>query len=213
MTNSSFPEKVGLVETLARPGGNVTGFSNVNPQLVGKRLELIKEIAPRTSRLAALWNPTNPVEAMGLREITTAAAMVGGLEVVSVEVRTPEEHPAAFATMIARRVDGLQVFGSPVNFKNMQLIADFALTNRIVSSYDDRSFVDAGGLFSYASSFIDSYRRSATYVDKILKGAKPADLPIQHPTKFEFVLNLKTAKTLGLTIPGALLMRVDDLVQ
>ena len=213
MTNSSFPEKVGLVETLARPGGNVTGFSNVNPQLVGKRLELIKEIAPRTSRLAALWNPTNPVEAMGLHEITTAAALVGGLEVVSVEVRTPEEHPAAFATMIARRVDGLQVFGNPVNFKNMQLIADFALTNRIVSSYEDRSFVDAGGLFSYASSFTDTYRRSATYVDKILKGAKPADLPIQHPAKFEFVLNLKTAKALGLTVPGGLLMRVDDLVQ
>ena len=203
-----------MVETLARPGGNVTGFSNVNPELVGKRLELIKEIAPRTSGLAALWNPTNPVEAMGLREITTAAALVGGLEVrVRSRVRTPEEHRAAFATMIARRVDGLQVFGNPVNFKNMQLIADFASTNRIVSSYDDRSFVDAGGLFSYASSFIDSYRRSATYVDKILKGAKPADLPIQHPAKFEFVLNLKTAKALGLTIPGALLMRVDDLVQ
>jgi len=212
MTNSAYPDKMGLVETLARPGGNVTGFSNFGPELVGKSLELFKELAPKTSRIGVIWNPTNPVEAISLREAMTAAASVG-MELVSVEVRAPEEHAAAFATMIDRRVDAIKAFGNPVNFRNFQPIVDFALKNRIASAFDERAFVDAGGLFSYGSSFVDTYRRAATYVDKILKGAKPGELPIQHPTKFDLVLNLKTAKALGLMVPASLLLRVDDFVQ
>jgi len=213
MTNSAYPDKMGLVETLARPGGNITGFSNFGPELVGKSLALFKELAPKTSRIGVLWSSANPIEAISLREATTAAAAIGGMEIVSVEVRAPEEYAAAFASMIERRVDAIKVFGNPVNFKNFQPIVDFALKNRLASAFDERAFVDAGGLFSYGSSFVETYRRAATYVDKILKGAKPGELPIQHPTKFDLVLNLKTARALGLAIAPSLLLRVDDLVQ
>jgi putative ABC transport system substrate-binding protein len=203
---------MGLVESLARPGGNVTGFSNVTPELMGKRLQLLKEIASTIFRVAVLWNPASPIEQIGFREML-AGASVFGVEIQSIEARTPDDYPAAFAAVTASRADALHANGNPVNFKNMQLITDFALRNRLPSSYIERSFVDAGGLLSYGSSFIDTYRRAATYVDRILKGAKPADLPIQTPTKFEFVINLKTAKALGLTIPQSLLLRADEVIQ
>jgi len=199
-------------ESLARPGGNVTGLSNVGPELQGKLLELLKEIAPRVSRVAVLWNPASPVESLGFPE-TLAGAAVAGVEIQSVEVRTPDDHPAAFATVTASRADALMAFGNPVNFKNRQLIADFALKSRLPSIYQERLFVAAGGLLSYAPSFTDLFRRAATYVDKILKGGKPADLPVEQPIKFELVINLKTAKALGLTIPQTVLLRADEVIQ
>jgi putative ABC transport system substrate-binding protein len=212
MLNSAYPDKIGVVESLARPGGNITGFSNVAPELAGKKQQLLKEMVPKVSRVALLLNPANPIEVMGLRDAQAAAAVVG-LEILSIEVRAPEDFPAAFAAVTAGRADALHANVNPVNTRNYQLIVDFALKNRLPSGFEERSFVVAGGLFSYGSSFIDTYQRSAIYLDKILKGAKPADMPIQQPTKFEFVINLKTAKALGLTIPQSLLLRADEVIQ
>jgi putative ABC transport system substrate-binding protein len=212
MTVSAYPEKIGLVESLARPGGNVTGLSNVAPELVGKRLELLKEIVPRASRVAVFWNPASPVEPLGFRELLAAAPAVG-VEIVSVEVRNPEDFSTAFASVASNRPDALHVFGNQVNFKGRKLIVDFAAENRLPSIYEERLFVESGGLMSYAPSFTDLFRRAATYVDKILKGAKPADLPVEQPTKFELLINLKTAKALGLTIPESLLVRADEVIE
>jgi putative ABC transport system substrate-binding protein len=212
MTTSSYPEKIGLVKSLSRPGGNVTGLTNVGPELSGKKLELHKEIAPKASRVAVFWNPASTVEPLALQELLTAASAVS-VEIQSVEVRGPDAFSAAFAAVSSSRVHALLALGNPINFKGRQLIADFALRNRLPSIYDERLFVDAGGLMSYAPSFTDSFRRAATYVDKILKGAKPADLPVEQPTKFELVINLKTAKALGLTIPPSLLARADQVIE
>ena len=212
MLNSAYPDKMGLVESLARPGGNITGFSNVGPELAGKRQQLLKEMLPKVSRVALLWNPSNPTEALGFRDGLAAAALLG-LEIQSIEVRTPEDYPAAFAAVTAGRADALHATVNPVNAKNGHLIVAFALENRLPSSFDEKSFVVAGGLFSYGSSFIDTYQRAASYADKILKGAKPADMPIQQPTKFEFVINMKTANALGLTVPRSLLLRADEVTQ
>jgi putative tryptophan/tyrosine transport system substrate-binding protein len=212
MATSSNPDKVGLVESLAHPGGNVTGLSNVAPDLGGKRFQLLKEIAPKVSRVAVLWNPANPIEPLGFRE-TLRVGAAAGVEIQSIEVRTPDDYPTAFANVVASRADALHAFGSPINFKHRQLIADFALKSRLPGSFEERLFVEAGGLFSYAASLIELYRRAATYVDKILMGAKPADLPVEQPTKFELVINLKTAKALGLTIPQSVLLRADEVIQ
>lgn len=208
----AYADKLGLVESLARPGGNVTGLSNVQPETIGKRYEILREIAPKVVHVAVLWDPTNPTEVLGLRENLAVAAAVG-LKVQPIEVRTPDDYPSAFATVTASRAEALYPFGNPVNGKHRALIADFALRNRLPSVCSARFYVEAGGLFSYAPSFIDLYRRGATYVDKILKGAKPADLPIEQPTKFELVINLKTAKALDITIPQLLLLRADEVIQ
>jgi putative ABC transport system substrate-binding protein len=212
MTTSSYPDKIGLVDSLSRPGGNVTGLSNIGPELSGKKLELLKEIAPKASRVAVLFNPASEVEPLTVRELSGAAPAVG-IEIQAVEVRSPDDFPAAFAALSSSRVHALLAIGNPINFRGRQLIADFALKNRLPSIYDERLFVDAGGLMSYAPSFTDSFRRAATYVDKILRGAKPADLPVEQPTKLELVINLKTAKALGLTIPPSLLQRADQVVE
>jgi putative ABC transport system substrate-binding protein len=212
MTTSSYPDKIGLVASLSRPGGNVTGLSNVGPELSGKKIELLKEIAPTVSRVAVLFNPTSEVEPLTVRELSAAASAVG-VELQTVEVRSPDDFPAAFAAFSPGRVHALLALGNPINFRGRQLIADFAIKNRLPSMFDERLFVEAGGLMSYAPSFTDSFRRAATYVDKILKGAKPADLPVEQPTKFELVINVKTAKTLGLTIPPSLRLRADQLVE
>jgi putative tryptophan/tyrosine transport system substrate-binding protein len=200
---SAYPDKIGLVESLARPGGNVTGLSNIAPELMGKRFQLLKEIAPKVSRVAVLWNPASQVEPLGYRD-GLAAATANGVEIKSIEVRTPEDYPAVFATVTASRADALYVFSNPVNFKHRQLIADFALKSGLPSICEEKSFVESGGLLSYGPSFFELLRRSATFVDKILKGAKPADLPVEQPTKFELVINEKTAKAVGLTIPQSL---------
>ena len=212
MLNSAYPDKIGLVESLARPGGNITGYSNLSADLMGKKLQLLKEMVPKAARVAVLWDPANPVAVMGFRDMLAAAAVVG-LEIQSIEVRAPDDYPAAFAAVAAGRADVLHAHVNPVNSRNYQLIVDFALKNRLPSSFEERLFVVAGGLFSYGSSFSDTYQRSAIYVDKILKGAKPAEMPIQQPTKFEFVINLKTAKALGLTVPNSLLLRADEVIQ
>lgn len=212
MAICSYPEKMGLAESLAHPGGNITGFSNIAPELNGKRLELLKAIAPKVSRVAVLWNPASRIEQYGFREVLARAAVVG-VDIQSIEVRTPDDYPAAFATVTASRAEAFHAFGNPVNFMHRQLIADFALRNLLPSSYDAKVFVESGGLLSYGPSFIDLFQRAASYVDKILKGAKPGDLPIQLPTKFEFVINSKTAKALGLTIARSLLVRADNVIQ
>jgi putative ABC transport system substrate-binding protein len=212
MTVSAYPDKIGLVESLARPGGNLTGLSNLGPELMGKQFELLKEIDPKVSRLAVLWNPESPVEKLVLAEML-AAAPGAGLEIQSIEVRTPEDAAAGFAAVTASRADALLALGNPINFKIRQLIAEFALKSRLPSLYQERLFVEAGGLVSYAPSFVDLFARAAGYVDKILKGAKPADLPVEQPTKFELTINLRTAKALGITITPALLLRADKLIQ
>jgi putative ABC transport system substrate-binding protein len=211
MAISAYPDKIGLVESLARPGGNVTGLSNVSPDLAGKRIQLLKEIAPKVARMAVLWNPASPVEPLGFRDELAAAA--GAVEIQSIEVRTPDDYAAAFAKVTASGADAVHVFANPVNYYNRQRIADFALKSRLPGIYEDRRFVESGGLFSYGASFNDLCRRAATYVDKILKGAKPADLPVEQPVKFELVINGKTARTLGLTIPQSLLLRDAEVIQ
>jgi len=212
MANSAYPDKSGLVESLARPGGNVTGLTNVGPELMGKSFQVLKEVAPKVSRVAVLVNPANPVEALAYKDVEAAAARAG-VEIQAIEVRTLDDYTAAFATVAASRADALFAFGNPANYKNRQLIADFALKSRLPSLYQERLFVEAGGLVSYAPSYMEMYGRAATYVDRVLKGAKPADLPVEQPTKFELVINLKTAKGLGLTIPQSVLVRADEVIQ
>ena len=212
MTVSSYPDKMGLVESLSRPGGNVTGLSNIAPELNAKKLELLKEIAPKVARVAVIWNPASPVEPISFRELVTAAQAFG-VEIQSVEVRSPDDFGSAFGALSPGRVHALLAHGNPVNFRGRQLIADFALKHRLPSIFEERLFVEAGGLISYAPSFTDLFRRAATYVDKILKGAKPADLPVEQPTKFELVINMKTATALGLAIPPAVRLRADQLLE
>jgi len=212
MALSAYPEKIGLVESLARPGGNVTGLSNVSPDLMGKRLQLLKEIAPKVSRVAVLWNPGSAVEPNGFQE-TLVAAPAAGVAVQSIEVRVPDDYAAAFATMTGSRADALFPFGNPVNFKNRQLIVDFASKSKLPSLFDEKLFVDSGGLLSYGPSYVDLWRRAATYVDKILRGARPADLPVEQPTKFELFINEKTANALGLRIPQSIIDRGGEIVR
>jgi len=211
MTISAFPEKVGLVESLSHPGGNITGFSHAAPEVTGKRLQLLKQLAPKTVRIVVLGNAASPIDVLAIREIQTAAAALG-IELQRIDARTPDDHAAAFAAVTASGVDAMHVVGNPANFKNAQAIADFALRSRLPSSYEEREFALVGGLISYAASYPDLYLRAATYVDKILKGAKPGELPVQHPTKFELVINLKTATALGLAIPPPLLLQADEVI-
>jgi putative ABC transport system substrate-binding protein len=178
---------------------------------MAKKLDLLKEFVPKVSRVAVIFNPASPVEPLGLRELQTAA-QAAQLEIVPVEVRNPDDFPAAFTALSALRPDALLAFGNPVNFKGRQLIADFALRHRLPSIYEGTLFVEAGGLISYAPSFFEMFRRSATYVDKILKGTKPADLPVELPTKFELVINHRTAQALDLAIPPGLRLRADQII-
>lgn len=212
MAVSAYPDKIGLVDSLARPGGNVTGLSNVGPELMAKKLELLREVAPKLSHLAVLWNPASPVEALAMRELLDAAA-VAGVTILPFEARNPDAVKAAVAAIAASPANGLYALGNPVNFKNRQLITDFALSQRLPSIYDERLFVEAGGLISYAPSFFDMFRRAAIYVDKILKGARPADLPVEQPVRLELAINLRTARTLELTVPPALRVRADRIFE
>jgi len=203
MAVSGYPDKIGLVESLAHPGGNVTGLSNVAPELFGKRLQLLREIAPKVSRVAVLWFPESPAEALSFRDMQAAAA-AAGLDIQSIEMRSSDTYATAFATATGGRADALYINANPLHSKNRQLIADYALNSRLPSMYEESLFVRAGGLLSYAPSFTELYRRAATYVDRILKGAKPGDLPIEQPTTFDLWINPKTVKFLALTIPQSL---------
>jgi putative ABC transport system substrate-binding protein len=201
-----------LVESLARPGGNITGLASMSPQLAGKRLELLKEIVPKLSRVGVLWNPESPVSILQWKEIRLPAQQMG-VELVSFEVRSPDEFDKAFEDAKRARIGALILFAAPVITTNLNRIAGFAAKSRLPSMFQFSYFADAGGLVAYGPDRNDMYRRAATYINKIFKGAKPADLPIELPTKFELVINLKTAKELGITIPQSVLVRADRVIE
>jgi putative ABC transport system substrate-binding protein len=206
------PVGAGLIPSLAQPGGNITGLTNIFTELTAKRLELLKEAAPRVTRVAVLWNPTQPGQAIAWQQ-TQQAAQTLGLVLFSAEVRRPEDFAPAFTAIVVERAEALLVLPDPLTTFHRQQTADFAVKQRLPSMYAASYWVEAGGLLSYGTSFAALWRRAAVYVDKILKGAKPADLPIEQPTKFELVINLKTAKALGLTIPPSLLQRADQVIE
>jgi putative ABC transport system substrate-binding protein len=208
------PVEAGLVESLARPGGNVTGLTNLTAQLGGKRLELLKEAVPKLARVAVLYNPSNPGPALEVKEDLPVAARALKLTIQPWEVRAADDFDRVFAAMGKQRPDGLYVAGAgQVIVPNHKRTAGFALNSRLPSVYGNREGVEAGGLMYYGANEIERYRRVAYFVDKILKGAKPADLPVEQPTKFELVINLKTAKQIGLTIPQRVLTRADKVIK
>jgi putative tryptophan/tyrosine transport system substrate-binding protein len=207
------PVEGGLVDSLARPGGNITGLTILSPELGGKRLELLKEAVPKVARVAVLYDPALRANVHELKEVLPVAARALAVSVRSWEVRAADGFDRVFAALNKERPDGLYVAVGPLTNANRNRIVSFALKNRLPSVYGRREFVDAGGLMSYGADIADSYRRVAYYVDRILKGAKPADLPVEQPTKFELVINLKTAKQIGLTIPPEVLARANRLIK
>jgi putative ABC transport system substrate-binding protein len=213
MGPGSDPVEAGLIESLARPGGNVTGITNLTGELGGKRLELLKEAVPKLARVAVLYDPVNPATALELKEVLPAAARELGLTIQPWAVRAVNDFERVFAALNKQRPDGLYVGGGPLMLPNGKRIADVALKSRLPSMYVRRESVDAGGLMSYGANVAESYRRVAYFVDRILKGAKPAELPVEQPTKFELVINLRTAKQIGVTIPQSLLYRADRVIK
>jgi putative tryptophan/tyrosine transport system substrate-binding protein len=209
------PVTSGLVTSLARPGGNVTGLSILSPELVGKGLERLKEAVPGVSRVAVLWQPGavgERTERAMLKEAEVAARTLG-MRPQFIEARGPADFDGAFAEMTRARAGALTVLASTMFTLERRRLVDLAAKNRLPAVYISRESVDAGGLMSYGANLADNYRRAATYVDKILKGARPGDLPVEQPTKFDLVINLKTAKALGLKIPQSLLVRADEIIQ
>jgi putative ABC transport system substrate-binding protein len=206
------PVVAGLVESLARPGGNVTGITNLTRELGGKRLELLKEAVLKVVRVAVLYEPV-PGSLRELKEVLPAAARALGLTVRSWEVRGTDGFEKVFTALSKERPDGLYVTTSPLMTANLKRTVGFASKSRLPSVGSNTEYVNAGGLMSYDADTADGYRRVATYVDKILKGAKPADLPVQQPTKFELAFNLKTAKQIGVTIPQSVLYRADKVIR
>jgi putative tryptophan/tyrosine transport system substrate-binding protein len=201
------------VSSLARPGGNVTGLSTLYPDLEGKRLEVLREIVPRANRIAVLMNPANPFTALAWKE-TRIAAEALHITLQPAEVRVAEDFERVFAAIAKANPDALVVIADrPFLISHRARIVSFAAQHRLPAMYPYREFVEEGGLVVYGPNFVEMFRRAATYVDKILKGAKPADLPVEQPTKFELVINLKTAKALGLTIPRSLLSVADQVIQ
>ena len=207
------PVMAGLVESLARPGGNVTGLTILSTELGGKRLELLKEAVPKLVRVAALYDPAAPASVIEVKEVLPAAARTLGLTVRFWEVRDADGFEKVFAALSKERPDGLYPVVGPLMRDNQKRTVDFALKSRLPSLYGIRTAVDAGGLMYYGADLADSYRRVAYYLDKILKGAKPTDLPVEQPTKFELVINLKTAKQIGLIIPQKVLGRADKVIK
>jgi putative ABC transport system substrate-binding protein len=207
------PVGSGVVDSLAHPGGTMTGQSlAIEEQFAGKWLELLKEAAPQLSRIAYLWNPANHSSASSWKAMQGLAPNVG-LTLQSVEIRDPKDIDAAFAAVIGNRAEGVIVDSDPANGQNKTRIVEFAAANRLPVIYVFSTYVYAGGLMSYGPSFYELWRHAATYVDKILKGANPADLPVEQPTRYELVVNLKTAKELGLTIPPSILARADEVIE
>jgi putative ABC transport system substrate-binding protein len=213
MANSTDPVGTGFVASLARPGGNITGNSAMSPELSGKRLELLREVVPRLSRVAILWNPDIRGAVIDYRETENAARSLH-LQLQSVEVDRADDLDRALSAVTAGRAEALIVPAvSPLLFANRRQIVSFAQKSRLPSIYGAQDFADAGGLMAYGPNAADQWRRAATYVDKILKGARPAELPVEQATRFELVINLKTAKAIGLTIPPSLLQRADHVIQ
>jgi len=206
------PIGTGHIASLAKPGGHITGISTFTPELAPKRLDLLKEAFPHIARVAVLWNAANPAKLLDWREVQGAARALG-VALQSREVRGPADFTSAFAAMRKQRPDALMTLNEPLTLHFRASIVAFAATERLPAIYGPREFVDAGGLIAYDSNVADNYRRAATYVDKILKGTKPGELAVAQPTKFELVINLKTARALGLTIPQQLLMRANEVIE
>jgi len=212
MVNTPDPVQLGLVVSLGRPGGNVTGTTTLSADLSGKQLELLREAVPRAVRIAVLWNPSNPWHPLALKGAEAAArSLVVQLQILG--VRGPEEFEGAFETMTRKRAAAVLVLADPLTAFHRTRLAELAAKWHMPGMYGSREYADAGGLMSFWANYADLFRRVASYVDRILKGAKPADLPIEQPTRFELIINLKTAKALGLTIPSSLLRRADELIQ
>ena len=207
------PVKAGFVESLARPGGNVSGVTNLGAELGGKRLEVLKEAVPKLALVAVLYDPGFRPRVIDVKAVLPVAARALGLTIQPWEVRDADGFERVFAALNKQRPDGLYVIASPLMAANQKRIVGFALKSRLPSMYYSREAVDAGGLMSYGADIADSYRRVAYYVDRILKGAKPADLPVEQPTKFDLVFNLKTAKQIGLTIAPEVLARANKLIK
>lgn len=209
---SADPVGGGVVVSLAKPGGNVTGLSLMSSDLSGKRLELLHQALPRVSRAAILWDISNPGMALRVQQ-TQIAADQARVALLRVGVRNLDELESALGGLVAQRPDLVLVTAEPFTIRHRSRIIDFLLQQRIAAMFEDRTFVDAGGLMSYGPSISDNFRQAATYVDKILKGARPAELPISQPTRFELIINLKTAKAIGLDVPQQLLLRADEVIQ
>lgn len=207
------PVATGLVVSLARPGGNVTGLTQQAPDLAAKQLQLLNEVLPGgVKRVAVIWNPGNPGHPPAFRQLEGGARAMQ-IELQPLEARSPEDMDAALAALARRPPAGLIVYDDPTAFGARRRIVEAAANNRIPAIYGSRVYVDEGGLMSYSADLTDLFRRSANYIDKILKGAKPADLPVAQPTKFELAMNLKTAKAIGLKIPPAMLLRADRVIE
>jgi putative ABC transport system substrate-binding protein len=212
MISAGDPVGVGLVSSLARPGGNVTGLANLAEGLSGKWLDLLTQTVPGMTRVGVLMAPDGPAHATFLREIKTAGQRTG-IAVLGLDARGHDDIERAFAALTKTRAQGLIVLPNPVTLSHQAQIVELAAKNRLAAMYPYGEFTESGGLMAYSTNRSEMYRRSATFVDKILKGAKPADLPIEQPTKFELVINLKTAKALGLTIPPSLLLQADQVIE
>jgi putative ABC transport system substrate-binding protein len=206
------PVETGLIASLARPGGNITGMTEMASQLSGKRLELLKQTVPNLSRVAVFWNPPNPAYGPVLKELE-AAGQTMGVQIQRLEVRVPEDFEGALVAATKQRAKALFVPGDPLVTNRPRMLADLALKYRLPTITDFRELPEAGGLLSFGPDLVDSYRRAANHVDKILKGANPADLPMEQPTKFDLLVNLKTARTLGLTIPQSVLVQATKVIQ
>ena len=212
MAQVNDPVGSGFVASLARPGGNMTGLSTLVPELSGKRLELLKEVIPKLSHVAVFGDSTTPGNAQSLKE-TELAARPFKVQVQYLDILGPKDIESAFRQASKGRADAVLVLGAPILISQRKQIADLAVKNRLPAIYTTSLFVDAGGLMTYSANLTDLDRRAATYVDKILKGAKPADLPVEQPTKFEFIINLKAAKQIGLAIPPSVLARADKVIR
>jgi putative ABC transport system substrate-binding protein len=206
------PVATGLVASLARPGGNITGLTSMSVEMEGKRLELLREMIPKISHIAVLWNAASPIQIIEEAEVR-AAAQVLEMKILSLGVRTREQIDEALAAIMRERPEALLVLADRLFLHHRMRIMDFAAEQRLPGVHAYRELVEAGGLMSYGPSYADMHRRAATYVDKILKGAKPADLPVERPTKFELVINLKAAKALGLSIPPSIILRADEVFE
>jgi putative ABC transport system substrate-binding protein len=206
------PVGSGLVSSLARPGGNITGNTILGPEVAGKRLQLLKEVIPSLSRVAFLWNPDNASHPAQLAELRVAVEALG-IKLLPVPVRSPDEFDNAFAAMMRERPDAFLMTNDPFHQFSIGRIIDFLANNRLPGMFVTREVAVAGGLLSYGASLPDLFRRGAVYVHKILQGTKPADLPIEQPVKFELVVNLKTAKVMGLSIPESFLLRADEAIE
>jgi putative tryptophan/tyrosine transport system substrate-binding protein len=212
MANAGDPVGSGLVASLAQPGGNITGQSIMAPELGGKRLEIVKEVLPDVSRVAVLWNALNPYSALVFRE-TKAAAQRLRIDIESLEVRGPHDFDGVLRSSIATHARAIITVEDPLTFVHREQIAEFLVKNGLPGIFGLKEYVASGGLISYGANLLELWRRAAGYVDKILKGAKPSELPIAQPTTFELVINVKTAKALGLTIPPSLLVRADEVIE